>query len=121
MPVVKHRSHNERILKAQERYHQGDKTALAEMYELFREMAFNMIRDYFGRKKIHHPKYEIESKAHDMASDQIALFIKYENYKIEKSPSGLLRNGVFMRVMYGDKKHDKTRSLDEVIKGELCQ
>jgi len=115
MPVVKHRDHNEILGELQDQYLvDRDPDVLLKMYGVFVCMSKNMIRDYFGSRKLHIIPEEMNEKSHDIAAMMIERYLKDKTFRIQKSFSGYLRNGPWKRIMYQNVHHDRTASLDEI-------
>ena len=114
MPRVKYRKHNDQIRELQDRFHEGDHRALEEMYEVLRIMGERMVRRYFANKKKRVPEELIQERGHDMAAEQISRFLYIPGYRM-KTPSGIMRNGPFLRFMFRDKHHDHMVSLEEYL------
>lgn len=110
----KYRDHNEQLARLQEEYlsHRAP-AVLAQMYSVLVQLAANMVRDYWGRRvRRHINKVELRTKAHDIATEFISHYLRKPHFRVNTSFSGYLRNGPWLRVMYGEKKHDQTISIE---------
>lgn len=122
---TKWRQHNDQIMELQADYLEtGSSETLGEIYLVFEQMAANMLGKFYEDRGISCDTETRQSRAADMASLVIEQYLKREDFQLTDSPSGYLRNGAFLRVVYGDAEHEqRTTSLDELTeKGEKkCQ
>jgi hypothetical protein len=119
----KYTTHNEQYLHHQNRYLNGETKALEDMYNVLKQMSFNLVNNYVKSRNLHRIyNYEtIKEKAHDISTTVIMRYVKEPGFEITSSPSGYVRNGAFLKYIYTKDPHHHIDLFSQIDFNEHTQ
>jgi len=117
-----HKDHNQMLFSLQQDYlvNRKEKT-LVRMYEVFKELGQNLVRDYFRNRGLFLAPLDLSSKAHDIGTMAIERYIRDKDFRVNDSFSGWVRNGIFLKVMFKDKTEEQCLSYESTKERGSCQ